>query len=936
MTNIVEPEICNKPWRIALIFLSKTRDKNTRHTKKYACVFCPCFISKILALFIHVYCKIRVEIKNTKIGAKILGSIFFFWILFWSAFAFAGITTYDFATGAGTNKWAYETGVTAKPPAANDVPANTTVTYSAISTNNGTMDAALPNLNATYAAQRFRFTITQPPAEVRQIYAFWNGIGNGRTVEGAELYIWNFNTGSYVSLGSTNLVTEVDLTGTITQNCSYYIDAGGNLYLIVVGNDSAKGSLIRTDYVKVDITYNSLPTVSINSAAQKTDGTGQTTISIQANDPDLDNSRASVYYGLTAGTCTNKATMTGTATATVTPVPDITSSNVYQIGDTTSIKTTAANTVTFNWDTKTDLPNVSGTYWIKITINDEIADCAVPPTTSVNIDNTTPSNPTVPASAYRTSAKLNSIADNTWQNADNTPYFEWAGAADTGSGVSGYSVYWGTNSSGEPGLSQGQTASTLGETSPVSDGVNYLRVRTFDNRGNYSSLVTLFTFKYDNTAPLNPASPCPAWWTTAKVNPISNDTWQSNDNTPYFEWAGVFDGTGSGVSGYSLYWGADSNGEPGLTQEQSGNSYEAGTPAPDGTSYLRARTFDNSGLYSDIITLFTFKYDNTAPANPVSCSAWDSSSKGTVISNNFPQNIDNTPYFEWTGASDGSGSGVSGYSVYWGTDSNGEPGLAQGQSAANYNVVAPTGQGTYYLRVRTFDILGKYSNPATLFTFIYDNTKPTATISVLPNPCGHSLAGGLQFKLVFSESMDTGIAPNVTYDPAGAAGAQPASLNGAWSTTTFTNDTYTVYNSNQINSSTGDGTAAITVTGAKDKAGNIMLNDTNDTFVINTAVHHFVISHDGGAMVDTPEAVTITAKNITNCTVWDYTGQITVSTLNEAGEISWALGAGLGVFVDGEAGVDTAAYTFAAGDNGVVSLNLTASASSNLDVEVSN
>ncbi|RLF01466.1 MAG: hypothetical protein DRJ64_10565, partial [Thermoprotei archaeon] len=276
---------------------------------------------------------------------------------------------------------------------------------------------------------------------------------------------------------------------------------------------------------------------------------------------------------------------------------------------------------------------------------------------------------------------------------------------------------------------------------------------------------------------------------------------------------------------------------------------------------------------------------------------------------------------------------MSGYSVYWGTDSDGEPGTTQEQTNASYEVTTSTGEGTFYLRVRTFDSLGHYSAPITLFTFIYDNTKPTVTISVLPNPAGHRAVGELEFKLIFSESMDTSASPVVSYDPAGSTGSQNAAYNGSWSTTSYTNDTYTVYNSNIIDSSTGDGTASISVSQAQDVAGNIMLDDTDDTFTIDTTIDHFVISHDGSAMVDTPEDITITAKNVTNCTVSDFTGTITVSTLDETGEIAWSLKTGSGTFSDGGSGSDTATYAFSASDNGVVVLQITDSTADTLDVE---
>ena len=113
-----------------------------------------------------------------------------------------------------------------------------------------------------------------------------------------------------------------------------------------------------------------------------------------------------------------------------------------------------------------------------------------------------------------------------------------------------------------------------------------------------------------------------------------------------------------------------------------------------------------------------------------------------------------------------------------------------------------------------------------------------------------------------------------------------------------------------------------------------MMADTDDTFTIDTAVDHFVISHDGSAIVDGAEAITITAKNSTNVTVLDYTGQITVSTLGETGEIAWSVQTGGGSFADGGGGVDSATYTYAGGDSGVVVLNITDTKADTLDIVV--
>jgi len=551
------------------------------------------------------------------------------------------------------------------------------------------------------------------------------------------------------------------------------------------------------------------------------------------------------------------------------------------------------------------------------------------------VDTTPPTNPTTPASAWDTSGKTNVLPNNTWQYDYNSVYIEWSGATDPEpdpSGVSGYSIYQGVASDGEPGLTEEQSAESFDAGTAPSDGIYYIRLRTFDVDGNYSPAVTMFVFKYDATAPTNPTAPASAWETSSKINAITDDTWQSDDQTPYFEWSGASDVT-AGVSGYSVYWGTASDGEPGTTQEQTETTYEIITPTGEGTYYLRVRTFDDAGNYSDPATLFTFRYDETVPTNPtIPASAWDSNAKGTVISDSVPQNDDDTPYFEWTGATDAT-AGVAGYSVYWGTATDGEPGLTQEVTAATFDMTVPTGDGTYYLRLRTFDEAGNYSDPVTAFTFIYDNTKPTVSISVTPNPTGHILTGALEFVLTFSESMDTGTTPTVSYDPAGVTGAQTVSTSGAWSTTTYTDDTYTAYNDSAINSSTGDGSASISVSGAQDVATSVMDPDTDDTLTIDTAVHHFKIEHDSQGLINVAENITVTAKTQYGHTDTDYTDQITVSTVGETAQISWAVDTGNGSFADGGTDNNSATYTYNGTDGGVVVLDMTSTAADFLDVE---
>jgi len=152
--------------------------------------------------------------------------------------------------------------------------------------------------------------------------------------------------------------------------------------------------------------------------------------------------------------------------------------------------------------------------------------------------------------------------------------------------------------------------------------------------------------------------------------------------------------------------------------------------------------------------------------------------------------------------------------------------------------ISSLSEGTYTVWVRAKDAAGNWTSPPVTATFTIDLTPPEViSITVTPPVAGDAtgtavIAGNLQIQIVFTETMNTSIAPTVTYDPTGIIGPQPCTLNGVWSTTTSTNDTYTVFNTNDITVDTGDGPATVTVTAAQDLAGNISITGTT-TFVIN-------------------------------------------------------------------------------------------------------
>jgi hypothetical protein len=129
--------------------------------------------------------------------------------------------------------------------------------------------------------------------------------------------------------------------------------------------------------------------------------------------------------------------------------------------------------------------------------------------------------------------------------------------------------------------------------------------------------------------------------------------------TPEFSWSGADDGTGSGVAGYYVYFNASASAEP----VQAGNFQVPAVFTPSNlvsgtTYYLRLKTKDNAqNIQPDTWAPLTYKFDNTAPTNPVSITV---SPAGYAPTNEFT--------FSWPEGVD-TASNIAGYQYKTGTDS---------------------------------------------------------------------------------------------------------------------------------------------------------------------------------------------------------------------------------------------------------------------------
>lgn len=121
-------------------------------------------------------------------------------------------------------------------------------------------------------------------------------------------------------------------------------------------------------------------------------------------------------------------------------------------------------------------------------------------------DTTPPTNPTT-ITAWPSPERGTALVSGQWYAHPN-PFFEWTGATDSGSGIAGYWVYFGTTATADPVLAGSyQRSASYRSTVELLSGVpHYLRVRAVDLAGNVGSASPAsHTYLFDATPPENRA-----------------------------------------------------------------------------------------------------------------------------------------------------------------------------------------------------------------------------------------------------------------------------------------------------------------------------------------------------------------------------------------------------------------------------------------------
>lgn len=236
-------------------------------------------------------------------------------------------------------------------------------------------------------------------------------------------------------------------------------------------------------------------------------------------------------------------------------------------------------------------------------------------------DTVAPSTASTTISALK-AAGGSTLSSNAWTNGS-SPYFSWTAATDADSGVKGYCAYLGTDSTADPVGTKGllgtspetpgsacqfilsatqldlATPGYLATALSTSNSSFYLRLKAIDNAGNVSSNTAQFSFRFDNTVPVNPGFiSAPSGFVSSKAVTL---TWpQSGGDSPSDANAGL-----AGLQyriGSSGTWYGDAHSGSGDNSDLLTNDGVYVTQDPpdfdalqEGTNTIYFRTWDAAG-----------------------------------------------------------------------------------------------------------------------------------------------------------------------------------------------------------------------------------------------------------------------------------------------------------------------------------------------------
>ncbi len=242
------------------------------------------------------------------------------------------------------------------------------------------------------------------------------------------------------------------------------------------------------------------------------------------------------------------------------------------------------------------------------------------------------------------------VASNNWTNGA-SPYFSWTAGTDAGAGIYGYCLYLGQTAASDPISTKGQlgaspldttgtpcsfivpstnvdlaTAGYLASPLASSNSPYYLYATAIDRAGNaVANTTTDFQFRFDNTAPSNPA------FITAPSNFISTKsatlTWQTSGADSASDANAGLAGLQYRIGASSPWYGVSHNGAQDATDLLPNNGSYTTQSTPDfanlieGNNTIYFRTWDAAGNVSPVYVTTALKINSSSPSSPQNLTA---------------------------------------------------------------------------------------------------------------------------------------------------------------------------------------------------------------------------------------------------------------------------------------------------------------------------
>ncbi len=262
--------------------------------------------------------------------------------------------------------------------------------------------------------------------------------------------------------------------------------------------------------------------------------------------------------------------------------------------------------------------------------------------------------------AAKRSAGGSDFTEGSWTNGG-SPYFSWDAGSDAGSGIYGYCLYLGADSSADvtttkgllgvspvnPGLAcQYITQDTNVDLSLVnalsaplatSTDSYYLLVKAIDRAGNVSASTEVFDFRFDNTPPANPGFiSSPSGFINTKDATL---TWPTSGGQAASDSASGLAGLQYRIGEGGTWYGDAHDGTGSITDLLSNDGIYQTVPTPDfddlidGTNTIYFRTWDAAGNVTSNYVSAALKINtNGSPSEPQSLAASPSSSTTNAFS----------------------------------------------------------------------------------------------------------------------------------------------------------------------------------------------------------------------------------------------------------------------------------------------------------------